>query len=166
MRVCHVLLHFPCLAVCVRACACVCVCHVLLHFPCLAVCACVCVCVSCFFTFPLLSCVCACVCACVSCVVTFPLLSCVCACVSCFVTFPLLSCKPLQPQLAVLFYAAVWLVCFITRVGLNHAYIHIYGVYTVFKARARTCGHIRCTYTVLANPIYYRIRFWPTLFNT
>jgi len=38
-----------------------------------------------------------------------------------------------------------------SRVGQNH--IYIYGVYTVFLAgNHHIYGHIRCIYTVLANP--------------
>jgi len=70
----------------------------------------------------------------------------------------------------------------ITRVGQDHTFIGIISVYTVFFAGKFTYGHIRCVYTVLANPIYtvyiryfwqgnfihtviygVYIRFWPTL---
>jgi hypothetical protein len=41
------------------------------------------------------------------------------------------------------------------KVGQNHTFIGIYGVYTVFLAgESRTYGHIRCIYTVLANPTH------------
>jgi uncharacterized membrane protein len=39
------------------------------------------------------------------------------------------------------------------RVGQNHTFIGIYGVHTVSLARESPyIGHIRCRYTVLANP--------------
>jgi len=43
--------------------------------------------------------------------------------------------------------------CQMNRVGQNHTSIGIHGVYTVFLAEERQIyGHIRCIYTVLANP--------------
>jgi len=57
-------------------------------------------------------------------------------------------------------YAHVSTMC---RVGQNHTYIEgwpepyidRYGVYTVFwQGIHHAYGHIRCVYTVVANPIY------------
>jgi len=43
--------------------------------------------------------------------------------------------------------------CLLSKVGQNHTFISIYGVYTVFLAgNHHTYGHIRCVYMVLANP--------------
>jgi len=45
----------------------------------------------------------------------------------------------------------------IHRVGQNHTFIGIYGIYTEFyfwQGNHHTYGHIRCVYTVLTNPIY------------
>ena len=43
----------------------------------------------------------------------------------------------------------------VCRVGQNHTCIGIYGVHTVFLAgKSPYIGHIRCVYTVLANPRY------------
>ena len=41
----------------------------------------------------------------------------------------------------------------ICRVGQNQIVIRIYGVHTVFwQENHHTYGHVRCVYTVLANP--------------
>jgi len=53
-----------------------------------------------------------------------------------------------------------WLPCshvYIHRVGQNHIFIRIYGVVCIryFKqGNHHTYGHIRCVYTVLADPVY------------
>jgi hypothetical protein len=47
------------------------------------------------------------------------------------------------------------------RVGQNLTYIRTYGVYMVFLAGDdHPYGHIRCSYTVLANPTLVSYRYW------
>ena len=46
------------------------------------------------------------------------------------------------------------------RVGQNHTFRGIYSVHTVFLAGKSPYVHIRCRYTVLANPVYVSTESW------
>jgi hypothetical protein len=66
-------------------------------------------------------------------------------------------------------------VCFVELATTIHAYVFTMYIWYFWQGNCHTYGHIRCTYTVLANPnvlwfpcLKYRIYtvyiwFWPTL---